>query len=256
MLAALGPRLQRLSMRGLDEDLEPDYQCDRDLVPTILTHCPLLVHLEVENLLSSTAADKVFMYPSAFWHMHLSHAPHASHALHIGRCLQRWRQLQASNLQCILPAAAILLQELLGSAPLTRCSELHLCRWEPHEVGWCQQNIRCPPLCTAVCTSLPPATYLHAFVCVHVDIGFCNSACGLCIIETLPLMHDHFPALMISICVQEPTMALSRVQSLRRLRIATGYLQGKSRLDALVSVTQGMYRNKHETWLLSLSSSC
>jgi hypothetical protein len=61
MLAALGPPLQRLSMQGLNQDFVSDYWCHRDLVPTILTHCPLLVHLQVENLLLSTAVDKVLV---------------------------------------------------------------------------------------------------------------------------------------------------------------------------------------------------
>jgi hypothetical protein len=42
-------------MQGQIEDLQTQQRSHDDLVPAILLNCPLLVHLEVENLPSSTA---------------------------------------------------------------------------------------------------------------------------------------------------------------------------------------------------------
>ena len=50
MLAALGPRLQRLSMRfALGSLAGYMYRKPVSLVPMITEHCPLLTHLEVDN---------------------------------------------------------------------------------------------------------------------------------------------------------------------------------------------------------------
>lgn len=53
---ALGPRLQRLSMRYAPSSLARYMHQDQvSLVPVITEHCPLLTHLEVDNLRSSGA---------------------------------------------------------------------------------------------------------------------------------------------------------------------------------------------------------
>jgi hypothetical protein len=73
MLAALGPRLRRLSMQGQIEELQTQQRSHDDLVPAILLNCPLLVHLEVENLPSSTAYRvRTCQHSSA---SSISHAP-------------------------------------------------------------------------------------------------------------------------------------------------------------------------------------
>jgi hypothetical protein len=53
---ALGPRLQRLSMRYTPSSLARYMHQDQvSLVPIITEHCPLLTHLEVDNLRSGGA---------------------------------------------------------------------------------------------------------------------------------------------------------------------------------------------------------
>ena len=148
MLAALGPRLQRLSMQGLNQDFVPDYWCHTDLVPTILTHCTMLVHLQVENVLLRTAVDKVCVHPAT--HQCFGHerpslaatcltctAPHVAPA-----------KVEALQVRTQSMAAGLSFQVRLGSAPLPRCSELHLCRWTGHKVCWWSQSICCPSVCT------------------------------------------------------------------------------------------------------------
>ena len=53
---ALGPRLQRLSMRYVPGSLGYMHQDQVSLVPVITEHCPLLTHLEVDNVRSGGAA--------------------------------------------------------------------------------------------------------------------------------------------------------------------------------------------------------
>lgn len=55
MLVALGPRLQRLTMRVRKGDQE--HNTMYGLVPAILTHCPLLAHLMLENIGPGTIAE-------------------------------------------------------------------------------------------------------------------------------------------------------------------------------------------------------
>lgn len=103
MLGALGPRLQRLSMQGLNQDFVSDYWCHRALVPTILTHCTMLVHLQVENVLLRTAVDKVFVNPPMFWHMQPTFATTCLTCTAFTWRLQRWRRcrFERSNGSCV-----------------------------------------------------------------------------------------------------------------------------------------------------------
>lgn len=55
MLAALGPRLQWLSVQGYARYNVTVQRSVCNLVPAVLRNCPLLVHLGVENLLASKA---------------------------------------------------------------------------------------------------------------------------------------------------------------------------------------------------------
>ena len=55
MLMALGPRLQRLRMHI--EKGEREHNAMSGLAPTVLFHCPLLAHLALENIGSSTLAE-------------------------------------------------------------------------------------------------------------------------------------------------------------------------------------------------------